>query len=209
MPEPPSKYTWNAASGRYHSNRTGRYVTQQTITRAVERQVQQARDNMRGLSVALQNGEIDLATWRLEMLDQIKTAHVASAVAARGGWSQMTPSDWGRTGQTLREQYKRLNVFASELQYGKQKPDGRFLQRADMYGSAGRSTYQNEVRALKEDAGYTEGRRVLRPGDSCTDSASRPGCIELAAQGWVPIAEMVPIGDATCLVNCRCGEEFR
>ncbi len=211
MPNPnpnaqPSKLTprirWNATAGRY-IQRDGTFVPQANVKRAVERQVQQGRNNMRRLSEQLQAGEIDLREWRTGMLREIKTVHVASTVAARGGWAQMEPADWGRAGRSIREQYDYLNRFASEVQYGKQKLDGRFLQRADLYGKAGRASYEKERQAQRKEQGMTEERNRLHPADHCK------GCLAETAQGWVPIGTLTPIGERDCLGNCQCSMQYR
>ncbi len=188
------KYRWNATAGRY-IRRDGTFVPNANVKRAIERQVQQGRNNMRGLSEQLQASEIDLREWRTGMLREIKTVHVASTVAARGGWAQMQPEDWGRAGQSIREQYDYLNRFASEVQYGKQKLDGRFLQRSDLYGKAGRATYEAERQAQRQDQGMTEERNRLHPADHCTE------CVTASAAGWAPIGTLPPIGGRTCLHN--------
>jgi hypothetical protein len=187
-------------------------VPDKTIKNAVERQVQKARQNMTSLSKQLQNQEITLQEWRQGMLKEIKTAHIASSVAAKGGWAQMQPSDWGRAGQRIQGQYDYLNKFSSEVQYGKQPLDGHFLARADMYGSAARSTYQDaRLTQQKRDGGKTEKMSVKGNADHCSDSDYAPGCLEEAAKGWVPIDsdEVSEPGERTCMTNCHCHWIFR
>lgn len=137
------------------------------------------------------------------MLREIKTVHVANAVTAKGGWVQMEQSDWGRVGQRIRVQYDYANKFASEIRYGKQKLDGRFLQRADMYGSAGRATFEAERRADREENGMTEERNRLHPAEHCSQ------CLEENTKGWVEIGTLVPIGERLCRVNDHCTLEYR
>jgi hypothetical protein len=197
------KYGWDSETGRYRNLATGRWVPDKTIKNAVERQVQKARQNMTSLSEQLRNGEVTLQEWRTGMLKEIKTAHIASSVAAKGGWAQMQPSDWGRAGQRVRGQYDYLNKFASEIQYGKQPLDGRFLQRADMYGSAARTTLEATRRADREENGMTEERNVLHPAEHCD------GCLEETDKGWVPIGTLTPIGERECTVNDHCTLAYR
>jgi hypothetical protein len=208
MPDPrrsalTPKYRWNQAAGQYIRT-DGTFVSREQVNNALEYQIAKSRGNMRTLSEQLQSGEIDLQEWRTGMLREIKTAHVASAAGARGGWAQMSPADYGKIGPRLKFQYERLNIFASEIQYGKQPLDGQMLRRAEMYGEAARGTAQNTALEERAEAGNTEGRRVLGVADHCRNSKYASGCIELAARGWVPIAELVPIGDATCMTACKC-----
>jgi hypothetical protein len=210
-PNPKSRYTWNASDGRYRDTKTGRYMPWKTINREMERELKAGRDNIRSLSEQYQRSEIRVEEWRRAVKAEIKQLHVKSAVMAKGGRGQMTPADYGRVGQRIRGQYQYLDRFSSEVQYGKQPLDGRFLRRADMYGSAARQTYQSGRAAQQKGVGKTEKMSVLGIADHCEDSDYAPGCLEEAAKGWVPIDsdEVSDPGDRTCHVNCRCHWAFR
>jgi len=109
----------------------------------------------------------------------------------------------------MRPHYRWLDNFLAEIESGAQPLNGFAVVRAGMYARAANAIYENERMRVAEDAGYREARRVLGPNEEhCIDS-SRPGCVELFQLGWVPIADMVPIGEATCLSHCLCGLEFR
>ncbi len=209
MPQPPNartstltpQYRYNAAAGRYIA-RDGTFVPNDRIRRAVERQIDRSGKVIANLSQQLQAGEIDLREWRLGMQRELKTLHVANAAAAKGGWAQMAPADYGRAGQRLKVQYEYLNRFASEVQYGKQPLDGRFSLRSQMYAQAGRNTYSETERADKGQRGYAWERRVLGAADHC------PGCMEQAAMGWRPLGTLDPIGAEQCKTNCHCHFEY-
>jgi len=137
------------------------------------------------------------------MMQEIKTAHVASASLSQGGWAQMTQSDWGATGQMIREQYDYLRNFASQIASGEQALDGRALVRADLYADAVNGTYSKmETRdAIAE--GFDEEIRDLESGvDHCD------GCIEQAGH-WEPIGTLDEIGDEECSTRCRCEKRYR
>jgi hypothetical protein len=139
------------------------------------------------------------------MMQEIKSAHVAASALANGGWDSMTPSDWGFTGQRIREQYDYLRNFSSQIADGTQPLDGRALVRSDMYGDAANGTYS----AMRERAfiadGYEEERRDLE----ANDGNNCDGCLEQAAQGWQPIGTLEPIGSQECTVRCRCEFSYR
>ncbi len=99
------RYRYNETAGRY-IGKDGRYVPQVKVVRAVERQIAATEKRMLGLSERLQNEEIDLQEWRKGILDELKTLHLANAAAAKGGWAQMTPADYGRVGGKLARQYE-------------------------------------------------------------------------------------------------------
>jgi hypothetical protein len=61
----------------------------------------------------------------------------------------------------------------------------------------------NEMTDFKKSMGVKEARRIIHEGAiHCED------CPDLAKLGWVPIDDLVPIGDTACIVNCRCAIEY-
>jgi hypothetical protein len=50
---------------------------------------------IRQLALDLRNGDISLMVWRQLMRDAISNLHLYSAAVVRGGWAQLTQSDWG------------------------------------------------------------------------------------------------------------------
>jgi hypothetical protein len=127
----------------------------------------------------------------------------AATAAARGGWAQMSQSDWGYTGALIKRQYQYLDRFALDIQTGKQRLDGRLLQRARMYGKAARSSYEQMRRREMVKLGKTEERRLLGPAEHC------PGCLIEADKEWRPIGTLAPIGSQECRTECKCYFVFR
>ena len=116
----------------------------------------------------------------------------------------MTQSDWGATGQLIREQYDFLRNYAKEIANGTQPIDGRMLVRSDMYADAANGTFWEMDKRSHLQDGYDEGRRVLESGaDHCDD------CEEYASEGWMPIEDIPEIGNSQCLTRCRCEIEYR
>ena len=197
-------YSWNATAHRYIDNETGRFVSSADIRNSLENLIDQSGLNMNALTQSLQDGKISLADWQTGMMQQIKLTHTASGALANGGWAQMTPSDWGLTGQRIREQYDYLRNFAKQIASGEQPFDGRMLVRADMYADAGNGTYWEIDKRSHLADGYDIGRRVLESGaEHCDD------CLEYASEGWMPIDDIPEIGDSQCMTRCRCEIEYR
>jgi hypothetical protein len=151
----------------------------------------------------LANGEITLAKWQQGMSAQIKNSHLAAGASAKGGWAQMSQADYGQVGGRLKRQYEYLNNFAADIASGKQKLNGNFLRRADMYLEAARGTYEEARRRLYAQSGYTEERRVLGRAEHCKD------CLDFAGRRWQPINTLPPIGASICLTNCHCRFIYR
>src|SRR5512133_629684 len=111
-------YGWNAGANRYVDLATGRFVSQDLI-----------------------DSRISLADWQNGMMVNIKQAHTAAAALSNGGWANMSQSDWGATGQMIREQYGYLRNFAEQIANGTQALDGRLMVRTDMYADAAYGTF--------------------------------------------------------------------
>lgn len=196
-------FTWNEKAGRYRDSK-GRFTSRTTIQGELEKVAVQGKQNMRAVTDQLRNKEISLSEWQTRMMQEIKTVHVAQAAAARGGWAQMSQSDWGYVGSQVKQQYEFLQNFANEIQSGKQPLDGRATARAGMYGNAGHPMYQKmRDRYVKNNMGMEEERRRTTAHESCQ------GCLEEADKGWVPIGTSAPIGSKECRSNCRCYKEYR
>lgn len=197
-------YGWNSVAHRYYNLDTGVFVSSTQVSQGLEAVMDASALQMNALTQSLIDGGISLADWQTSMMEQIKLTHTASAALANGGWAQMTPSDWGATGQMIREQYDFLRNYAQEIANGTQPLDGRMLVRSDLYADASNGTFWEMTKRDYLQNGYDEGRRVLEPGsDHCDD------CEEYASEGWMPIDEIPEIGNSQCLTRCRCEIEFR
>ena len=143
-----------------------------------------------------------MSQWQLAMRDAIKDIHLASGSLARGGWKQMSQSDFGRVGNELRFQYAKLNQFARQISNGLPL-DGRFVRRAVLYAQAGRVSYTSALTQEMALRGMNEEKSVLAAADHCSE------CLSEAAKGWVEIGTLINIGERICKSNCRCHKEFR
>ena len=195
-------YGWNGS--RYYDLETGKFVSSASVHDALETVMDASAIRMNKLTQSLIDGEISLASWQSSMMEQIKITHISSAALSQGGWAQMTQSDWGATGQLIRQQYDYLRNYAADIASGKQALDGRALVRSDLYADAANGTFWEMDKRGHLADGYDEGRRVLEPGaDHCDD------CEEYASEGWMPIDEIPEIGNSQCMTRCRCEIEYR
>jgi len=195
-------YRWNEAARQYIAP-NGRFVKRSQVVKALESAIAGSRSEIDRLSGALANEEISIAQWQLGMAEEIKTIHTCSAAAARGGWAQMSQSDWGYVGSQLKEQYRYLDNFASEIESGAQKLNGNFLRRARMYADSGRGTGESMRGRMARNAAFIEESRVLGVADHC------PDCVLWAGWGWRPIGTLPKIGASRCRTNCKCHFEYR
>lgn len=197
------EYTYNTKTGRYRNKSTGRFVGLKAVRNAIDKTIEKSSKSISDLSQQLKKGEISLADWQRAMVQEIKSSHLASTTAGKGGWHQMTASDYGRAGGRIRGQLWYLRRFAKEIEEGKQKLDGTFLRRARMYIEAARETYHLQLRTEMEAAGMSKERNVLGIADHCDD------CKGETAKGWVSIGELSIPGTRQCFKNCKCRLEYK
>ena len=190
--------------------RTRRYTKPDgsPVTPAEQRQIVlsitgKASDKLQKLTNSLIDGDITTAHWAVEMKEQVRNLHSSLGQLAHGGKSQMGPKQLGGMGAAIRDQNKYLNAFINEVENGLTL-DGTVRARAGMYADAGWVTYERGIAMREKAAGMTEERSVLEEGAAHCD-----GCLVEAARDWVPIGELIPVGDRDCQAGDRCSFEYR
>jgi hypothetical protein len=147
------------------------------------------------------------------MAGEIKNLHTSAAMAGAGGMAAMTPQDYGRVGARLRFEYERLAQFARDLK-DRQFTAGALMARVDMYVNAASASHEAARRDGAVRNGFDEERNLLGASErhcSAKDrkNATRPGCVEETARGWVAIGMLSPVGHRLCISNCACSLDFR
>ena len=196
-------FLWNEKSQRYVNAVTKRFVARTQVRQALDIALDRSRNEVARLSRELVNGRLSLADWQVQVARELKSMHLASAALAKGGWAQMTQSDFGKVGATCKREYQYLATFAAQVKSGEQRLDGSLVARANLYAQAPRGTYHAIEERGMQAQGKTEYRNILGPADHCE------GCLAETAKGWVLIGELTPIGQRLCLSNCRCGITYR
>jgi hypothetical protein len=198
----PGGFVFDRSIGRYRGA-GGRLISRAQVRRAIDVAIRNADNMAKSLADQYRKGEISLGRWEREMRTLIKNTHTLNAAAAKGGFDQLTQSDYGRIGRIVRDEYNHLDGFAGELAAGFQRPDGRMNARAMLYTRSGRQTYEVTQRRVARDAGLTEEKSIIAPADHCQQ------CLDQAALGWQPLGSLVTPGSRTCLSNCRCELIYR
>lgn len=201
MPTKP-RFKWSATSRRYIDTRSGRFVAAGKVRGALDVAIRKSNREITALATQLRKGEITAQQWSLAMRQQIKAQQLASAAAARGGFAQMSPADYGRVGGQVARQYRYLNKFTKQITKGLPL-DGKFMARAKLYGEAARGTYEKTARDVADESGAIEEKNILHPADHCAE------CMGLSAQGWQPIGSMPAPGQRQCGNNCHCTMAYR
>lgn len=194
----PSRYVYDARLGRYRSLATGRLVRESAIRDVLDRVLATAEDRLGALADALRSRTIGPREWERRMREATKLAHLHGYAAAKGGWAQLAPSDYGRIGNRVRTSYAWLRRFRRQLERGDVLLDGRYTRRMQLYVEGARLAFHEVERGEKQSRGFTRERNQRAAADSCS------GCVGETARGWVPIGQLVPPGRRTCGVACKC-----
>lgn len=204
----PPPFRYDPVRDRYRDAR-GRYLSRVDVRRALDTAFEGSQDVAGALAVSLREGRIGLREWQTGMIGVIKRTHLQAAAAAKGGWSQLSPADFGRVGAAIKEQYRYLRAFAAQMEAGS-PADGRFEVRSRMYGHAARRHFHAVQREQMRVRGFDEERNVRTARESCAGaSAGRIGCVDASRRGWVPIGDLPAVGARICLTQCLCFIEYR
>jgi hypothetical protein len=203
-------YVYDPEKDRYTNVATGRALSDKQLRHYVFNVSRETSTRMKKSTQQLIAGVILLAAWYESMRSLAPALYRTVFILSIGGF--LFEDDTARNLFYLLAlpQFARLDNFERQLETGIQKLDGRALSRAGLYGWYGNSLWQNLRLEYAKRKGLTQAWRILGPTeDHCHDDADRPGCWELWKRGWIPIGEMVPIGDAVCYSNCLCHILYR
>jgi hypothetical protein len=202
-----NQFAYDAKSLRYRHVESGKFVSAKTARAAVDTVIDTETQRIRAISQQLVDGEINLAEWQIQTSTLLKHLHVAMGLAASGGVNGADASTLGFIGSQIKEQYKFLRKFARDIKSGKQKLDRSLVARSALYTQSARGTHEKvRVRSAVQN-GLTEERNILGASDHCHGASN--GCIEQQKRGWVPIGQLVPVGERLCMANCRCSTQIR
>ena len=203
-------YIYDPETERYTNVSSGHVLSETQLRRSVFKVSNEASLRMKKSTQQLIAGVILLAAWYEEMRSLMSALYRTVFILSIGGF--LFEDDTARNLFYLLAlpQFGRLDNFERQLETGVQALDGRAMNRAGLYGGYGNGLWQNLGLDRAKQKELTEARRVLGANeDHCRDRGNRRGCWELWKWGWVPINEMVPIGNATCYSNCLCHINYR
>ncbi len=129
----------------------------------------------------------------------------AAAVLAIGGPGPLTQAMEEGIERNHEVQQEYMDKFHREIIAGTQPLDGTLVARAESYGAASWGVAQDVmIRDAVAQGVLRECRRVhVGPDKPCDPCASEQ------AKGWIPIKDLLPIGETPCRVNCHCHVELR
>ena len=170
---------------------------------AVNRFANGIRNELRDIGAQFKAGRITQQEWYDETRRLMKLSYIQTIQQQDG------QADRSKIVEAIIIYFLLLNAFGSGIWGGDIPLDGHVPIRTGMYGSAVYSVAKNWTLQSLFGMGY-ECRRVLGPNENhCESNGDTEGCPELAAKGWMPVEDVIPIGEATCGSNCRCSLEYR
>ncbi len=187
-----AEYTWDATLGRFRDTR-GRLISRTAVRTAFEQSLANLSTLTDTLADDLRAGRISLNDWREEMRTIIKQTQMAAQELTKGGRAQMTPSDYGRVGQRVREQYQFLENWVQQIQNGTNPSPGRAIQ----YLRSARSAFLASEAQEMANRGYLV-ENIQSPAEHCWQ------CNLETDKGPVPVGQMSLPGQRVCRHNCKC-----
>lgn len=196
-------YTYDPVSSRYRAT-SGRYVSPEQLHSAVVKMADASSQRLAALATRLQSGSLSLADFQAGLMAEVKTTHLAAAMAAHGGRNMMSQADYGYAGSQIKAQYQYARAWVQDIASGAAPLDGRLVARAKLYGRASVGTFDAvQARDARNSGALMEERNVLHSGDPCQE------CPSLSAQGWVSLGTLPRVGQRVCKANCKCSIERR
>src|SRR5688572_18567369 len=162
-----SVFNFDNTAQRWRNSADGRFVSNETVRNEMFRHSDATHSTLENLTRRSYAGDINLAQWQVGVASELKDAHLAQAMYAVGGRDNMGFAEFGRVGQTLREQYAFLDKFAADIAAGNVS-EAQALARANMYGNAATQSYWAEY--AKASKGLINWR--LGAAEHCGDCVS-------------------------------------
>ncbi len=206
----PRGYVWDPEKRKYYRP-SGRAVSDRQLRSAVKRVSAEASKRAKKETQQLIAGAIILAVWYARMRDLLAALYKTIWLVSIGGFVFDDNTQRNLFYLFIMAQFDYLDNFATQIETREQVLDGRAVARAGMYGGHGYSEWQNTRLLHAPELGYTEAKRILAPIEyerHCHEN-ERPGCVEEAAKGWMPISRMIPLGGCQCYDHCLCDIKFR
>jgi hypothetical protein len=199
----PLTWFWDQGVSRFRSS-NGQFMARAKVLEYTSQSMLETGKATETLASYVSNGALNSGSFGSLMREEIKKEYIRQYLLGRGGVNMMAPSDWGRIGGMLREQYRYLDGFVAEVEAGNLS-EAQIAARARMYINSAREGFERATALVARDAGYDEEAWVLDGGEHCGD------CEGYAAEGWQEIGYFPFPGDGStqCLTNCLCSKEYR
>lgn len=189
------RFTFDPRTRRYRNVRTGRLVSGATVDDLSRKSINRISRRFYNLSSDLFANRISLGDWERTVARELKRLHIQQY---KLGVGDMTQRDYGILGARLRQEYRFLRNFSTEIAFGRLS-ESQIRARLNQYVNATWGSYQRGKREGFTRAGIRWEKRLLNSRIPCGD------CPRYASMGWVPVGYLPNISQACeCGSNCKC-----
>ncbi len=197
-------WVFDSQTKRYRDPDSGRFLPRQDVLGYVQSSIDASGIASDQLASFVAAGNLSVADFETLFREELKREFIREYLVAAGGRAQMTPTDWGRIGAMLKEQYGYLAGFCDEIATGNLS-EAQIMTRARMYVNSARQAFETAKGLCAEALGMTEEKWNLGAAEHCD------GCLDYAAMGWQPAGTFPPPGSGAtpCLSNCQCSLSYR
>lgn len=192
---------WDPKRRRY-VDESGHVLSAKEVRREVENYVASEQKLTEAEARKLVASVITTSAFFWFMRHKIETWHKLTGTIAYGGQLQMTAERLARIMEKIDSELAYLDGFRTEVERADVIMDS-IVPRAGMYADSAYATYENNVREREKDFGVISGRRITEGDQNVCE-----GCQNASSSEYVPLNELLDIGDADCLSRCRCYVEF-
>jgi len=193
------EFGFNKASGRYTNLDNGRYVPRDLIFGALNEDTQQFRVKAEKLAQQLVDGKISTTTFSRRLREELKPVLTRSSALGAGGMDNLEGRQLSQLGNGARKAYASLKYLTDQIRAGELTP-GQIAERAKRLSNNAYAAFHRAEQLSRAEGGFTLGwRHLSNGGKHC------PDCPTHETGDYVPIEQIVPIGDAcVCGGRCQC-----
>lgn len=211
------EWVFDASTGKYRNTNTGKTLSDDEVRAAVLLVIAGVKSEAASLVDSLTHRRINEAEFGDRMEGLLDALHMIASAAGTGGIPGTVEEATADLRATIAREHNYLAGFLGDLRsiFGKLAVGALTLSmltemqrglalRAASYADAGLITYERQRARRMEFLDYAEAIRILHP-----EAEHCQGCEAEAGKGWVPIAELKPLGHEECGQWCRCTVEYR
>jgi hypothetical protein len=196
--------------GKFYNRTSGKELDPNILRAGVDKISQQVSLEMRKKTQQLIAGTVIFAVWYRSVRNMMRVLYRTVWLLSIGGL--LFDDDLERNAFYLFviSQFNFFENLAFRIYVNDLPRNGQLLNYVGQYGIYGRSMWENLKLRTASQYGQALGRRVLGYNDNhciskkTSPGQDRPGCVELARQGWIPAQDIVPIGMTICGNQCHC-----
>lgn len=206
---------YNPKNHRYHYKDTNRFVPEIVVQRLTQQTISDGISDLKVIGNLLEDNKISLTTWQETTAKTLRQIHTQQYLLNRGGRKQMTEEDWLILKRNIKNEFKLLRNFASDINNGytvdskgRQQvlTTAKFRARLNLYGKATQLSAKlgHQQAKLKSNVQYVAMQRFLGATDKHCSS-----CLSYASAGIRPLGGLpLPGSDCECRANCLCRVKY-